>query len=102
MAAIGSSGRRLIRSKDHKLEEEYSEIILFGWSPQSTGFDRCGKFQDRKGIPRLSDEEPARLARHTDKIQNDLAVGAITGEQLTYIIIALVTAVAILISVAAI
>ena len=54
-----------------------------------------------KAIPQLSDEELARLAWQTDKIQNDLAAGALTNEQLTYIIIALATAVIILIIVAA-
>jgi biopolymer transport protein ExbB/TolQ len=54
-----------------------------------------------KAIPQLSDEELARLARQTDKIQNDLAAGALTNEQLTYVIIALATAVLILIIVAA-
>jgi hypothetical protein len=54
-----------------------------------------------KAILQLSNEELARLAWQTDKIQNDLAAGALTNEQLTYIIIALATAVIILIIVAA-
>ena len=54
-----------------------------------------------KAVPFLSDEELARLASQTDKIQNDFAAGSLTNEQLTYIIIALATAVVILIIVAA-
>jgi hypothetical protein len=54
-----------------------------------------------KAVPFLSDAELARLASQTDSIQNDLAAGALTNEQLTYIIIALATAVVILIIVAA-
>ena len=54
-----------------------------------------------KAIPQLSEEELARLASQTDKIEKDLAAGALTNEQLTYIIIALATAVVILIIVAA-
>ena len=54
-----------------------------------------------KAFPQLSDEELARLALQTDKIQNDLAAGALTNQQLTYMTIALATAVIILIIVAA-
>ncbi len=54
-----------------------------------------------KAIPLLSDEELARLASQTDKIQNDLAAGALSNQEITYIIIALATAVIILIIVAA-
>ena len=64
----------------------------------STGM-RSSKIE--KAIPQLSDEELARLASQTAKIQNDLVAGALTNEQLTYIIIALATAVIILIIVAA-
>ena len=52
-------------------------------------------------IPLLSDEELARLAVQTDKVQKDIAAGALTNQQITYIIIALATAVVILIIVAA-
>ncbi len=52
-------------------------------------------------IPLLDDEELARLAAQTEKIQNDIAGGALTNQQITYIIIALATAVVILIIIAA-
>jgi hypothetical protein len=55
----------------------------------------------KSAIPQLSDEELARLAAQTDKIQKDVAGGALTNQQITYIIIALATAVVILIIVAA-
>jgi hypothetical protein len=54
-----------------------------------------------KAVPFLTDEELARLASQSDQIQKDLAAGALTNEQLTYIIIALATAVVILVIVAA-
>jgi hypothetical protein len=54
-----------------------------------------------KAVPFLSDAELARLASQTDSLQKDLAAGSLTNEQLTYIIIALATAVVILIIVAA-
>ena len=49
----------------------------------------------------LSDEELARLAARTDKLQHDVAAGALSNQQITYILIALATAVIILVIVAA-
>ena len=43
------------------------------------------------------DEELARLAARTDKVQRDMAAGALTNQQITYILIALGTAVLVLI-----
>jgi hypothetical protein len=45
----------------------------------------------------LSDEELARLAAQTGKLQHDVAAGALTNQQITYILIALATAVIILV-----
>ncbi len=52
--------------------------------------------QVQQAIPTLSDQELAQLARQTDRIQNDFAAGALSNEQLTYIIIALATAVVVI------
>lgn len=49
------------------------------------------------GVASLSDDELARLSARADKAQKDFAAGALTNEQITYIIIALATAVIILI-----
>jgi hypothetical protein len=46
----------------------------------------------QKAVPSLSDEELARVASETDKIQRDIVAGALTNTQITYIIIALATA----------
>ena len=54
-----------------------------------------------KALPYLSDEELKRLASQTQKIEQDVVAGSLTNQQLTYIIIALATAVIILIIVAA-
>ena len=54
-----------------------------------------------QAVAQLDDEDLARLAERTDKIQRDFAAGALTNEQITYIIIALVTAVVILVVVVA-
>ncbi|HLW79275.1 MAG TPA: hypothetical protein VKU44_06715 [Terriglobia bacterium] len=53
--------------------------------------------QVTKAVPYLADDDLARLASRTDKVQRDIAAGSLTNEQLTYIIIALVTAVIIII-----
>ncbi|HKW98551.1 MAG TPA: hypothetical protein VJN43_12515 [Bryobacteraceae bacterium] len=50
-----------------------------------------------RGIALLSDDEIARLAAQSEKIENDLAAGALTNQQITYILIALATAVIILV-----
>jgi len=49
------------------------------------------------GVSLLNDKEVADLAARADKAQADFAAGSLTNEQLTYIIIALATAVIILI-----
>ncbi len=49
-----------------------------------------------RAIPALSDEELARLAARANKVETDMAGGALTNEQLTYIVIALATAVVVI------
>ncbi len=53
----------------------------------------------RNGVSTLSDDELARLSARADQAQKDFAAGALTNEQLTYIIIALAAAVIVLIAV---
>jgi hypothetical protein len=43
----------------------------------------------QKAVPYLSDEELARLVSQADKAQRDFAAGALTNQQLTYIVIAI-------------
>ncbi|PYU10916.1 MAG: hypothetical protein DMG29_16680, partial [Acidobacteria bacterium] len=43
----------------------------------------------QKAVSQLSDEELARLAARTEKVRKDFAAGALTNQQITYIIIAL-------------
>lgn len=54
-----------------------------------------------KAAAMLSDDELARLSARADRSQQDLAAGALTNQELTYIVIALATAVIILVIVAA-
>ncbi|HEY2382676.1 MAG TPA: hypothetical protein VGK48_15995 [Terriglobia bacterium] len=51
----------------------------------------------QKAVSALDDNELARLADQTRHIQNDFAAGALNNEQITYILIALATAVIVLI-----
>ena len=48
-------------------------------------------------LPHLNDQELARLAAQTEKVQADLAGGALDNQQITYILIALAAAVVVLI-----
>ncbi|MGH9860759.1 MAG: hypothetical protein ACRD5F_12120 [Candidatus Acidiferrales bacterium] len=57
--------------------------------------------QVRSAVSMLDDAELERLASRTDKIQSDFAAGALTNQEITYIIIALVTAVVIIVIVVA-
>lgn len=51
----------------------------------------------KKAVSTLNDEELARLASQTQVPQSDLAAGALTNLQLTYIVIALAAAVLVLV-----
>jgi uncharacterized membrane-anchored protein YhcB (DUF1043 family) len=53
-----------------------------------------------KAIATMSPEELAKLAEKTNQIQKDFAAGVLTNQQLTYIVIALGTAVLVLLIVA--
>ena len=57
--------------------------------------------QVRDAIASLDNEELARLAARADKANSDFAAGSLTNQELTYIVIALGTAVLILVIVAA-
>jgi hypothetical protein len=57
--------------------------------------------QVRTAVRLLGDDELARLASQTDRVRADLAAGALSNQQLTYIVIALATAVIILVIVVA-
>jgi hypothetical protein len=54
--------------------------------------------QVRKAVPTLSDAELGRLASQSEKARKDFAAGSLTNEQITYILIALGTAIIVLIA----
>ena len=45
-----------------------------------------------KAVPSLNDEELAKLASQTSKVQSDFTAGALSNEYLTYIVIAIAAA----------
>jgi CHASE3 domain sensor protein len=57
--------------------------------------------QVRSVVAILDDQELARLAARADKANSDFAAGSLSNQELTYIVIALGTAVLILVIVAA-
>jgi hypothetical protein len=62
---------------------------------------RAAKLDPQKierAIPFLSDAELARINAQAEKIERDLAAGALSNEHLTYIVIALAAAVVVLIA----
>lgn len=54
-----------------------------------------------KAIPLLNDEELSRLASQCRQVESDISAGSLTNQQITYILIALATAVIILVIVVA-
>jgi len=65
---------------------------------RTTGMDPV---KIEKAVPLLDNEELGRLAARAEKIQNDVAAGALSNQEITYILIALGTAVLILVIVVA-
>jgi hypothetical protein len=57
--------------------------------------------QIQESIPFLDDAELAMLASQIDSVDDGIEAGALTNQQITYILIALATAVIILVIVAA-
>lgn len=55
--------------------------------------------QVKQAVPTLNGQELARLASRADKAQKDFAAGALTNQQITYILIAIGAAVIVLIAV---
>ena len=54
-----------------------------------------------RAVATLSDDEVSRLSARAERAQQDIAAGALSNQELTYIVIALATAVIILVIVAA-
>jgi hypothetical protein len=76
---------------------------FFSSKPVRNALSKTGMKPDRlnEAAASLSPDELARLAARTQKIQADFAAGALSNQELTYIVIALAAAVLVLIVVAA-
>ena len=72
---------------------------FFSSNPARKALKSAGIDPERvgKAVSTLSPDELASLAARTQKAQNDFAAGALTNEQLTYLVIAIGTAVLVLI-----
>ena len=89
--------------RDAALERESNlqKLSTFFTSPQIVKvlerFDFIGLERITEAVPTLSDSELATLADQVGELENEVQAGALTNEQLTYIVIALATAVIVLI-----
>jgi hypothetical protein len=93
LRAAGEARQRNLARFDRLLSREAVRGAL-----RSTGLDAG---QVRGAVAQLDDDELARLAARAEQVDRDIAGGALTNQQLTYIVIALATAVIILVIVAA-
>ncbi len=80
-------------------QQNLQTVQKFLASPEAQKALKKGKVdytKVEKAIPTLNDQELAQLAVRARKVQNDFAAGALNNEQITYIIIALATAVVVI------
>ena len=83
-----------VRSQNLAKVEGFFSSKLAQQTLKSAHFDPV---QVKDAIPSLSDQELAQLASKVDKVQKDFAAGALNNQQITYILIALATAVIVII-----
>ena len=96
--------RDAVRRSAASREENLRQVRGFFADPAVRNILATARIDAGKIDSAISTMEPAELARlaaRTAQIQNDFAAGALTNQELTYIIIALAAAVLVLIVVAA-
>ena len=93
IVAASESRKANLSQIDHFLQSERVDKVL-----KTAKIDGN---QIRQAVPLLSDEEVTRLASTTVQLEKDFTAGALSNQEITYILIALVTAVVILVIVAA-
>lgn len=92
--------RSIVKAQQAR-DAQRKEVVEFFASPQirkalkgsSAGYEKI-----EKAVPLLSDQELYQLALRTQEIKRDLVAGALTNQQLTYIVIALATAVVVILA----
>lgn len=91
---------RLVLEESQMREQRLARVErFFASQPVRQALTRT-KIDYRKvqeAIALLDQDELDRLARQVEKVENDFAAGALTNQQLTYIVIALAAAVFVLI-----
>jgi hypothetical protein len=93
-----------IKAAAQNRQKNLDDVRSFFSSKPAKAALKTGKIDYKKveqAVSTLSPDELAKLSAKTNQIQKDFAGGALTNEQLTYVIIALASAVIVLIIVKA-
>jgi hypothetical protein len=102
---IGSDAiqQQLVKAAEQRDRNVESLNQFFGSATAQKALKDAGvsSAQVKNAISQLSDDELAQLASKAQGAQHDFAAGSLTNQQLTYVIIALATAVIILVIVVA-
>ena len=95
--------RDLVAAAQVRQDNQAKVVRFFSSDQAKKALQSAGLSYEKiqKAVPQLGDEELVRLASLTDKVQHDFAAGALSNQEITYILIALGTAVIILVLVAA-
>jgi len=102
-AVSSSELRKAIETAAQIRQKNLDDVRTFFSSEPARAALKTGKIDYQKvekAVGTLSPEELARLAARTNQIQKDFAGGALTNQELTYIVIALATAVIVILIVA--
>jgi hypothetical protein len=103
-AVTASQLQEAIRDAAKAQQKNRNDVQAFFSSELARKAMKVGKIDYQRvqtAVATLSPEELARLAARTDQLQQDFAGGVLNNQQMTYAIIALATAVFVLIIVAA-
>ena len=102
-AVSSSELRQAVEAAAQIRQKNLDDVRTFFASEPVRAALKSGKVDYQKverAVATISPEELARLAVRTNQIQQDFAAGALTNQQLTYIVIALATAVIVILIVA--
>jgi hypothetical protein len=81
-------------------QDNRAKVVRFFSSDQAKGALQSASLSGErilKAVPQLGDDELIRLTSLTDKFERDFAAGALNNQEITYILIALGTAVIVLV-----
>ena len=95
--------RQAIASAAQNRQKNLDDVRSFFAGDPARAALKSGKVDYQKvekAVATLSPDELARLAARTNQIQQDFAAGVLTNQELTYIVIALATAVLVILIVA--